>query len=456
MVSTLYIQPHTGLHALLRNVCAGILITLCTLFLVPASVQGQVSVNVSLNRKSVYVQQPFHVTVTVYTKTWFTAPVEFGNLQIPNAFIIPFDRTQPGMFTFGGKQYPGIQFYYIVFPYKVGTFKVPSLEIDAESPAEGDYKGRKVVLHTTPQSFTVRDVPEALKSNGAWFVAKNVVLHDNWAPASAQYKVGDVIKRTITIDAYGTLPQFIPNIEAEEKLDWASSYPQEPVLTDTRGGGDANGRSVQTITYLLEKEGEFTAPSVKLSFWNPYTSRMQTVATHPLKLHVLPNPNLGILTTLKDSLDATVAGKAEAQEDAGAFLIMGMPWYMFCLWAAGTLIALFLMIKVALRLWKALRQQWLQYQQSEKYLFRRMLRSGDDPERFLPALYRWWDSFPSKPSASIGASYERSGKKDEATKAKEYFEKATEGDPPNTPAPLKEDMKKYRKERLTKKQDLFQ
>ncbi len=428
-----------------RAVRAGFILVLVALLFMQTPLRAQVSVNVSLNRKSVYVQQPFHVTVTVYTRTWFTQPVEFGNLQVPNAFIVPFNKSQPGMFTVGGRQFPGIQFYYIVFPYKAGNFTIPSLEITAYSPAEGSSEAHKLVLHTAPQPYIVKDVPADLKKAGNWFVAKKVTLHDSWNPSGTEYKVGDVIRRTITIDAAGTLPQFIPNLNEEEKLNWASSYPQDPVLTDTRGGGDANGRSTQTATYLIEKAGNFTVPEIKLSYWNPYSARMESVTTQSFHIHVAENPNLGILTTLKDSLDATIVAKNTTAEAKPPFLIFGMKWYVFCGWVALAIVVLYIAVRWTQRGIRLAWQKWSAYRHSERHLYRKFLQAGQEPKQFLPALYRWWDAMPQKPSASVSMSMDISGNQEGGRLVKGYLDKAIHGDTPDNSSSIKNLLKQYRK-----------
>ncbi len=419
-----------------------LLLLLCSI----KTIRAQVFANVDLNRKWVYVQQPFHVTITVYTRTWFTAPLEFGNLQIPNAFIVPFDKTQPGMFTVGGKQYPGIQFYYIVFPYKAGEFTVPPIEITAQSPPEGSSQSRKIVLKTTPHAYTVKDVPKELKKMGNWFVAKNVILHETWTPSSHDFKVGDVIKRTITIDAKGTLPQFIPELDLQKDLEWASVYPQDAVLTDTRGGGDANGRSVQTITYLLEQDGDFTVPAIGLSFWNPYAAKVETKTIQSLRIHVDKNPDLGILTTLKDSLDATVKPKAEVAQVKTPFRILGMTWYAFAGCVIAAILVIYILGKTGQRIYGFAKLEYENYRNSEAYLFRKFQYVSDNPKTFLSALYKWWDRFPGKTSASVGSTLDHAGKGKEGQEFKEYFEKTLHEKSGNNTKKIKQTLKDFREE----------
>ncbi len=417
-------------------------VVLLSAILLSHKTEAQVFANVELNRKSVYVQQPFHVTITVYTKTWFTAPLQFGNLQIPNAFIVPFDNTQPGMFTVGGTQYPGIQFYYIVFPYKTGDFTVPSLEITAQSPPEGSSQAQKIVLQTKPQPFQVKDIPAEPKKKGAWFVAKDVIMKEEWTPALKDLKTGDVVKRTLTIDAKGTLPQFIPELSKQEELKWASSYPQDPVLTDTRGNGDANGKSVQTTTYLLEKAGDFTVQGIQLSFWNPYTAKIETRTTPSITVHIKENANLGILTTLKDSLSATAKPQTIEKTEKKPFLILGMKWYQFVGIAIIGILILNILFKFGRKLFKSIRVKRENYKNSEDYLFKKFQKANHDPKSFLNALYQWWDSFRGESSASVNKTINNES-------LNSYFEKVLHNENPDD-SEIKKDLKAYRKKKDTK------
>ncbi|RFM27311.1 BatD family protein [Deminuibacter soli] len=362
------------------------------LLLLPAGLlQAQVHcfVQTQMDRQSVYAQQPFKVTFTVYTATWFTAPLDFDNIQIPDAFILPFDRTQPGMFTRSGKQYAGIQFYFIVFPYKAGKFTIPAIRIVAQTPPEGQSTSKKITLASAPQSFIVKPNPPSF-TGADWFVAKNVFISEDWDKSLSHLKVGDVVKRTVTINAKGTLPQFIP-AAARDTLDWASTYIADAVLEDTRDDYDANGIRKQTFTYLLEKEGAFRFPAKTITWWNPYSGKVYRKTTGVVNVQVQPNPNLGILTTLKDSLNAGVTQAPVAAVHKGPLQIMGMPWYWFACIAAGAVLLLYWLVLLLLRLYRWAVQWRKRVLQSEAHWFRKLLLSPLQLPVLLRNLYHWWD-----------------------------------------------------------------
>jgi hypothetical protein len=343
---------------------------------------------VQLDRRSVYVQQPFKVTITVLTATWYTAPIEFDNLQVPNAFVLPFDRTFPGMFDHNGKQYAGIQFYFIVFPYRAGKFTLPAITVHATTPAEGTSESRRITIKTPAQHFTVKPIPD--NAEGTWFVAKSVSIHEHWNKSLSNLKVGDVIERTVRIRANGTLPQFIPAL-TEKKLDFANVYPQDPELKDLRTEYDANGELTQSFIYLLEKEGDFVVPPMAVRWWNPNVRKMQTRSLRQHALHVKANPNLGMVATIKDSLEVAQQGIPATKAKKEPLMIMGMHWYWFAVYALVSLIIFYVLIRLLITVIRFFHKKYLRYHSSEQYWFRRLMRSPWSQPVFWRRLYQWWD-----------------------------------------------------------------
>ena len=369
--------------------CLLVVLLMCAALVTKAQVKC--FAQTQLDRNTVYAQQPFKVTITVLTATWYTAPLEFENFQIPNAFIMPFDQTLPGMFTIKGDKYAGLTFYYIVFPYKEGHYTLPPINIVATTPAVGDYKGVKVNVKMQPLSYIVKPVPKNFTGDN-WFVAKDVSIDEKWNRNLSKLKVGDVITRTITLNAKGTLPQFIPELKTDS-LDWSSIYPQPASLTDTRDEYDANGQRVQSITYLLEKEGDFTFPPSSIEWFNPINGRVYKRNTPLVKIHVAANPNLGILKTTKDSLNAKQPLKTTIKVKKGPYLIYGIPWYYFALYSLAAICLCYFIIGILIRLYRYIHNRYIAYHSSEDYWFSKFTGSSTVLPSLIKNLYAWWDHF---------------------------------------------------------------
>lgn len=425
-------------------------LTILLLFMgVLLQVQAQPScyAKIELDNRNIYVQQPFKVTFTVLTATWYTEPLDFQDLQMPNAFIIPFSRTIPGMFDVNGKQYAGLQFYYIVFPYKPGTYTIPPIKIIATTPPKGSSESRKITIATQPAKFVVKPIPNNYK--GEWMVAKDVAITERWSRSLRNLKVGDVIERTVTENAKGTLPQFIPELKADT-MNGASVYPQDASLKDTRDDNDANGMRTQTFTYLLEKEGDLVLPAMAVKWWNPYRHRTYQRHTRSIKIHVAANPNLGILATLKDSLAATKPlATVEEEKSKGPYLIYGIPWYWFTLYALAALFVLYLLVKIISSIYKAIHRRRQQYKSSEIYWFRKFEHSSLQFPELLKRLYAWWDRFaiPGKSSSIIVDAKQREEENIAAPLSSLYKEVYEENNTAATAdGALKKSIKLYREE----------
>ncbi len=424
------------------------LILLC--FFCRAGAQVSCFAKTDFDTHSVYAQQPFKITFTVLTATWYTEPLEFENLQIPNAFIIPFSQTRPGMFDVNGKQYAGLQFYYIVFPYKPGSYTISPIKIIATTPPEGEAVAKKITIATKPEKFVVKPMPANYKLD--WFVAKDVIITQRWNKPLHNLKTGDVIERTVIENAKGTLPQFIPELKPDT-LNWASIYPQDANLQDTRDDYDANGVRTQTFTYLLEKEGDFIMPAAIIKWWNPYSRKVFQRSTGAVKIHVAANPNLGILATIKDSLNATKPIAVVEQKKTGPYLIYGIPWYWFTLYALAALLVLYVLVRVCIRIYKSLHQSYINYTKSEMYWFRKFKHSSLQFPSLLKNLYAWWDRFkaPGKSSSIITDTLKNKEEKISGPLSSLYEEVFNKNDTSaKADESLKENIKAYRKEMFSR------
>jgi len=422
-----------------------IIILICIALI--ANAQVKCFVQTQMDRSTVYTQQPFKVTINVLTATWYTAPLEFDNFQIPNAFIMPFDKTVPGMFTINGKQYAGLTFYYIVFPYKEGHYTLPSINIVATTPPVGGYKAQRVNVKMQALSYIVKPVPKNFSSD-SWFVAKDVSIEQKWSRSLSKLKVGDVITRTIILNAKGTLPQFIPELKMDS-LSWSSVYPQPATLTDTRDEYDANGQRVQSVTYLLEQEGDFTFPPASVEWFNPINSRVYKRNTPLVKIHVAANPNLGILKTAKDSLKATMPVKTSINIRKGPYLIYGAPWYYFALYSVVALCLLYFIIRLIIKIYQKIDNEYKAYLLNEKYWFSKFTHSSIALPKLLNNLYAWWDRFPvSNKSASLQKDAISRNENDiDQQLAAYYKQEYADGDmDAKAKTGFKNSIKKYRKE----------
>lgn len=338
-------------------------------------------VRVEMSPVEVVKKQPIRVKVTAYSSTWFAQPLDFQNVQIPNAFILPFARTQSGIHYVNNKKYAGLEFFFLVFPYQEGEFVFPALGIKTSIPPEGGYVGQPTTLKSSARKFTVSPLPGGVEAPD--IVAKNVFISENWSGDLSDIKVGDVLTRKLFIRAKGTLPSFISSVKIDD-LDFASVYSKQAELKDERDRMDANGLRTEEHAYLFEREGIFTIPAASISWWNPYVKRKYEKELPAIEIQVKDNPDLGLVGSVRDSLNQLKADKLMEEGEEASWRDM-MPLVLrYTVYA----IILFLFVWILKRIYARLRAQRDAYLTSEKFYFDQFRKKAT-----ISSLYRWYDEY---------------------------------------------------------------
>ncbi len=341
---------------------------------------------VELSRKAVYPGEPFQLTVTTYTSTYYLSPITFQDFRVPNAFTISFSRTLSAIKRIDGQQYATLQFFIQVYPLESGMLEIPSLNLSFQSPPEGDYKGKAQQIETQATRITIKPIPDKSIVK-PWFVSNNVTLSDQWSRSPQTYKVGDVIERQVLVKAYGTLPQFIPelNFESAEHLE---IYPKTAELLDKRNDEQAIGWKTQRVLYLLTKAGDVVIPALEINWFNPLSSKANQTKIEAKTIEVLPNENLGILESIRDSLNVhDTSNTTIAPPDKTNYR-------QITLLASLLLIALFLGwkgIKYLLRLQAKIQEKQRNYRKSADWQYAQIFKSTHSATQVLNAINTWWD-----------------------------------------------------------------
>ena len=355
-----------------------------------AFAQGHLFSDVKLNQSSVYVGQPVEVTVLVYTSTWFTRGIDPGNIKVNGAFTV-FFRSVSSSRQISGKTYAGVEMIFHVFPYDDEDILFPALEINVETPDEGGYKGVQKLVKTKERAIAVKPVPPGTKQS-EWLVASGMTVKESWSGDKTRVKVGDVLERSISRDVSGTVSELIPPINWDS-LSGVSLYPARSEVNNHKTRTAISASRTDGIRYLFEKEGEVTIPEKVLTWWNPVHHKLYKRTLPGFTLVVLPNPDLGMLESVRDSLAVQTAGQGDIKGDTSAITILGVSLKWFIAGLTGFLVIIFLMKKGIKSLRRIVTQHREQYCKSELYYFRyfKKVSKRKDPVKAIEALYRWID-----------------------------------------------------------------
>lgn len=360
------------------------------------SAQNNVLSEVSINHKSVYVGQPVEVSVGIFTPTWFTQGVNFGNIKVNGAFTVYF-RSVSTSKKINGKNYAGVVAIYNVFPYDDEDLVFPSLEMVVETPNEGGFKGIKRSVKTKSRNIDVKAVPNGYNAND-WLVANNVNVNESWQGDLKTVKVGDVVQRTVFRKVYGTVSELIPPV-SWDSIQGVSIYPTRSSINTEKTKTAISATRTEGVRYLFEKEGTITLPEITITWWNPNQNKLLKRTLKEKIIDVLPNPDLGMLETVKDSLQIDNQEISETSSDKEAVKILGLSLKDFLMYLIVFLICTYLIYKFLkwLLISKGLLAKWKQKRlealASEQHFFKIFLKqvSNKNKKEAINALYLWID-----------------------------------------------------------------
>ncbi|WP_121665525.1 BatD family protein [Mesonia aquimarina] len=346
--------------------------------------------NVDLNKSSVYVGEPLQVSITVYTSTWFTKGIDLDNLKVNGAFSVYF-RPVSRSFVSKGQNYAGVELIYNVFPFSEDDVIFPALEIEVETPAPGDYKGAKRIVKTKEKTIKVKPVPPNFE-NDQWLVASSLSVRENWSGNKNKVKVGDVLTRTITRKAAGTVPELIPPT-VWDSFPHVSLYEGKQFIDNFKSKTSISAQRTETVRYLFEKEGEITIPEKIYTWYNPYQKKLFKRTLKSFTINVARNPDLGMLTSVRDSLKLEEAKIAESVEKKTKTKILGLSVKQFTLVLLLSVLILLALIYSFKKIVRQVIKAREAYRNSEKYYFNKFLKTlkQKNKEKTVNTFYRWLD-----------------------------------------------------------------
>lgn len=360
-----------------------ILIWFCSFSIVA---QQHLRSEINFDKNAVYIGEPLEVSVSIYSSTWFTDGVDPGNVKIDGAYTVYF-RSLSSSKVIESKRYSGVTLFYNVFPYSDKNVTFPSLSFTVETPDEGDYVGKKRRIKTRERVIKVKPIPPNIDKD-KWLVSPSMRVYDNWTGDLTKVKVGDVLERNITLKVSNTISEFIPEIDWDN-IQNVSLYPKRSTLKNNKTKTNISATRIDGTRYLFEKEGTITIPEITIQWWNPRYNRLYKRVLKSKTIIVDPNPDLGMLESVKKSLAATVE---KENDDDKPITLYGMSLKRFLSALVLAILGLFYVLKLGSRLYQNIKNKRKTYLESEAYYFKIFLKSiHKNNSETKQKLYNWLD-----------------------------------------------------------------
>ncbi|MFN8603197.1 MAG: BatD family protein [Candidatus Binatia bacterium] len=172
--------------------------------------------------------------------------------------------------------------------------------------------GREVRVRSNPVTLNVQGRPgEAAQG---WFLpATSVTLTQSWSPAHPAFRVGESVKRTVTLRADGASATQLPEIAAGD-AGGVKQYAAKPETRATANGAEL----VQSFDVLPTTAGTLTLPRIEVPWWDTASNTQRTAVLPEETIEILPADGSAPLQAAQAPAPAPAKGASAASAAAQA------------------------------------------------------------------------------------------------------------------------------------------
>jgi hypothetical protein len=259
------------------------------------------TVTATLNPSRVMVGQKTTLVVTVLAPNYMPAAPVIPDFQVRNAVtrsLGAINQTE----TRDGVTFAGVRYEFAIYPQEPGSYALASQPVTVTYAADPP-NARKVDMALSRQTFEAF-IPDAAQDLDPFVSAESITIEQRVEQSSQDLKVGDSIKRAVTVKAAGTPAMLLPPA-VFAKVDGLALYPGQPSVQDNVDQRTSALSATRTDdgTYMLERAGDYTLPPIELAWWNVRDGKIERTRAGAITLHVADNP----------ALHASAPGEAHAR-----------------------------------------------------------------------------------------------------------------------------------------------
>ena len=308
----------------------------------------------------VYVQQQLRYTLQLYYRERLFEG-NFDGPHVEHALVERLGDDLQYQTTVNGKQYQVIERHLAIFPEQSGPLSISPVIFSGRLAGQSQQPrmpsmfmndmierffndstfatpGKPVRLRT--EGYTLEIKPRAAAYTGAhWLPAKQLTLSDSWASGPPEFRSGEPVTRTLTLEAKGLESSHLPEFNLPDNATMRL-YPEQPVLSNRTDGEWVVGTRQLTVAYVPSATGSQTIPAITIDWWDTTENKQKTVELPAWTINVQPGTGGSTRTTPPREVppltvvpEPTVEAPAEtAKEMPQATWLAGMkarwPWIL--------------------------------------------------------------------------------------------------------------------------------
>lgn len=259
-----------------------------------------VRLEVDVSPNEVYPQQQVLVRVRIIRtgaqlENESLTPFELAGTQIEKVNQRSFRKVK------NGKRQLITEISYVLLPEKSGTILLPQLSYQGNEirggNSQGNFgnfgnfgnifqqRGRRIFSNSEAQTIQVKALPAGFK--GWWLPAAKLELEEQWLPDPPEFRVGEPVTRTLTVNAYGVFGNQIPELSFElpEKM---KAYADQPSIETVKTQEGLKGTRVEKWAIIPGQAGKLELPEISVAWWDVQKDEIRTSVFPARIIEVFP------------------------------------------------------------------------------------------------------------------------------------------------------------------------
>ncbi|MGI9290750.1 MAG: hypothetical protein ACR2QG_05680 [Gammaproteobacteria bacterium] len=253
-----------------------------------------------------YLGQQARFFIEVVTDTWFTTAPRYPEVRVAGAVVLDPERFSTNVTVRDdGRTLNGQRHGYLIYPQRAEMLTVPPQTVRFAVSVDGK-PSKEISLTSQPVSLKVV-IPPGVSKPANLVTATNYSLKDDFDTDFKNLKVGDSITRRVTQSADDVQALLLPTVQFVA-VKGLAIYPGEPKLENSTNRGQYRGSRTDTVTYMVEKAGDYELPAIEVEWWDPEAERLRKPKLESESFTALPNP---------DALRGDAVADSEVDESPG-------------------------------------------------------------------------------------------------------------------------------------------
>jgi hypothetical protein len=278
---------------------------------------SEVDLEIDVDNLSPYVQQQFIFTVRlVHTLQFADASLTEPTVSGGNVIVEKLGDDVAYETTRGGTRVGIVERRYALFAQNSEKIVIEPLRFEGRVSQNRRLgfdpfgRGRIVRKQSDPIEVDVRPIPADF-SGTTWLPARQLMLVENSPDGVADYRVGEPLTRTLTLQASGLSASQLPEIDLPVP-DGIKQYPDQPTLENRVSENGLVAIRQQKVALIPSQPGKVTLPAVEIPWWNTQTGQQEYARLPGRTIEVLPGTLPSATGTAASQPQSASAGSDDA------------------------------------------------------------------------------------------------------------------------------------------------